>query len=86
MNPKQLAGNDLREAVFEIVARELGPAALVRYVAENFSQPGQDYTANRKPISSASVAEIAEEIRRWKEEQEAPSLEGKEGVDSQNPQ
>jgi hypothetical protein len=69
MNPKQLAGNDLRGAVFEIVARELGPAALVRYIAENFSQPGQDYTANRSLFPSASVADIAEEIKRWREEQ-----------------
>ena len=66
MSTHQLTGSDLREAVFEIVGRELGPAALVRYIAENFSQAGTDYTEERRLRPSASVEEIAAGIAALK--------------------
>lgn len=66
MTTQQLTGSDLREAVFEIISRELGPAALVRYIAENFSQPGRDYTEDRRQRPQTTVDEIAAGIRARK--------------------
>jgi hypothetical protein len=58
----ELTGNDLREAVFEVVSRELGPAALVRFIAENLSQPGRDYTEERRAEDDVSVEDLAARI------------------------
>ena len=66
MTTQQLTGSDLREAVFEIISRELGPAALVRYIAENFSQPGRDYTEERRTRPHTSVETIAADIAALK--------------------
>lgn len=68
MSRDQLTGVELREAVFEVVARELGPAALVRYIAENFSQPGRDYTAERATRAQPTVQEAFAEVERLKAE------------------
>jgi len=68
MTPQQLTGSDLREAVFEIISRELGPAALVRYIAENFSQPGRDYTADRAAQPQPTAEELAAAIASLKGE------------------
>lgn len=62
MSTNPLSGNELREAVFAVVARELGPAILVRYIAENFSQPGSDYTEARRLNPDLTVEELAAEI------------------------
>jgi hypothetical protein len=66
MTTQQLTGSDLREAVFEIISRELGPAVLVRYIAENFSQPGRDYTEERRALPHDSVENIVGELQARK--------------------
>ena len=40
------------------------PAALMRYIAENFSQPGRDYAAERATRPQPTVQEAFAEVAR----------------------
>lgn len=66
MTTSDLSGNDLREAVFAMIHRELGPDALVRFIAENLAQPGHDYTLERQGAPDESISEIAARIEGLK--------------------
>lgn len=67
MGKTQLSGSDLRAAVFDLVARDLGPDALVTFIAENFSQEGRNYTAQRASLPQGTVDEIIAQVKEAKE-------------------
>jgi hypothetical protein len=59
----ELTGGELRRTVYRLVARELGAAALVRFLQENYPGIG-DYTEARKLLEQPTVEEIAREIKK----------------------
>ncbi len=63
MSTTDLTGGDLRRAVYKIVARELGAAALARFIQENYPGHG-DYTADRQRQEQPDVDQILEEVRK----------------------
>jgi len=58
----ELSGGELRQAVYRIVARELGSAALARFIQENYPGSG-DYTAERQMQEQPNVEDIVRELR-----------------------
>lgn len=62
MATTELTGKQLREAVYELIARELGTAALARFVQENY-QGLEDYTADRAKKPQPTVDEIIAKIQ-----------------------
>lgn len=62
MSTTELSGGDLRRAVYNLVARELGAAALARFIQENY--PGQgNYTAKRQFQEQPDVDRIIDDIK-----------------------
>jgi hypothetical protein len=61
MSTIDLTGGDLRHAVYRVIARELGAAALARFIQENYPGLG-DYTAERQLQHQPSVDQILNEI------------------------
>jgi hypothetical protein len=68
MNVHEMTGTELRTAAFGAIRRELGPDGLVRFIAQNFSQPGRDYTAERQERPQPTLEEIVAEVERMKAE------------------
>ncbi len=58
-----MKGGDLRRAVFETIRRELGVAALARFVAENMSGTG-NYAKERRSTPDRPIVEIVEAVKR----------------------
>ncbi len=54
---------EVRHAVYGLVARELGAAALARFIQENYPGHG-DYTADRQRQEQPDVDQIMEEVRK----------------------
>jgi len=63
MSTTDLAGGDLRRAVYRIIARELGASALVRFLQENYPGHG-DYTAERQQTEQPDVDQILAEMKK----------------------
>jgi hypothetical protein len=68
MNVHEMTGTELRTAAFAAIRRELGPDGLVRFIAQNFSQPGRDYTAERQDRPQPTLEEIVADVERMKAE------------------
>ncbi len=68
MSLEELTGRELRRAAFAAIRKELGPEALVRFIAQNLSQPGRDYTEERREAPHLSVDEIISEYERVRAE------------------
>lgn len=64
MNPMLLTKDELRKAAFAAIQKELGPAGLVRFIAENLSVDGGDYTEERQEwVGSVTHEEITAGIQ-----------------------
>lgn len=63
MSTTDLTGGDLRRAVYHVVARELGAAALARFIQENYPGHG-DYTAERQREQQPGVDELLDEMKK----------------------
>jgi hypothetical protein len=62
--------DEIRRAGLEALMRELGPVGYVRFLQQLGTGSG-DYTAERAELlGSPTVDELAEKIRRWRDEQE----------------
>ncbi|MBI5155527.1 hypothetical protein HZA57_09850 [Candidatus Poribacteria bacterium] len=72
MKTIELSGDALRAAAFAAIRRELGGDGLVRFLAENFSEPGRNYTEERAHLAHPSVEEIAEGIAALKTQRGGP--------------
>jgi hypothetical protein len=59
----ELSRDDLRRAVYGLVARELGAAALARFIQENYPGHG-DYTAERQQAAQPDVDQILGEMKK----------------------
>jgi hypothetical protein len=66
MKTSELTGGDLRRAVYETIRRELGAAALVRFVQENHVGKG-DYSQERQKLRDLSVEELKRALAHEKQ-------------------
>ncbi len=57
MKTAELSGSDLRRAVYEVIRKELGVAALVRFIQENASSE-ENYTKERRRQSQPTNEEL----------------------------
>ncbi len=64
MSTDELTGRELRAAAFAAIRKELGPDALVRFISQNLTQSGRDYTAERRNLPQPSVEEIIADYER----------------------
>jgi hypothetical protein len=65
--------DEINRAGLEALMCELGPEGYVRFL-QQFDQGSGDYTAERRVLrGSPTVEELAEAIRRRRDEEQAPS-------------
>lgn len=70
MKAAELTGNELRHAVYDVIRRELGVAALVRFIQENASGRG-DWTAERGLAPPPTPDELKKIVDEWREGKQA---------------
>ena len=64
MNAKELSQEEIRNIGLEVLARELGPTGLIRFL-QMYERGNGDYTQAREDIlPRQTVAQITEKIRR----------------------
>jgi len=64
MNVQELTQDEIRSVGLEVLARELGPTGLIRFL-QIYEHGDGDYTRERKDIlPHKTAAQIAEEIRQ----------------------
>ena len=64
MNTQELSQEEIRSIGLEVLARELGPTGLIRFL-QMYEHGNGDYTQEREDIlPRQTVAQITEKIRR----------------------
>ena len=64
MNTQELSQEEIRTIGLEVLARELGPTGLIRFL-QMYEHGNGDYTEDRKRILPRQIAaQITEKIRR----------------------
>lgn len=70
MNPHNLSASELRELAHRAIAKELGMAALIRYLRDNFPGSG-DYTLDRdENLPQGNVEDLYRQVRKFEKAQE----------------
>ncbi len=68
MNTQELSQEEIRNIGLEVLARELGPTGLIRFL-QMYEHGNGDYTHERQDIlPRQTVEQITEKIRRSREE------------------
>jgi len=61
---REMTDEELRETALDLIARELGPAALIRFL-QLYSRGHGDYTAERHQwLDRLQIDDIAEQIQK----------------------